>query len=234
MKVDYEPTNTDEQSEIDEESSLDSGNRKLGIIAGAVVLLIGAAIAFVPAENRERIANGQMPSFELMGASVVGTREADAPTETPAATEAPATDAAEAVTPKTPPKPTAKGKLTAAPEASSSQAVAEVATVAEPEPVAAPEPAAPVVEEAPRTITLAGRVLDENGRPLAGATVFVKGTRKFVSTDQNGKYAVEVPAGDNTLVYGYGGYEDQELRSRSEQPMNVTLIPSENAGRRRR
>ncbi|AYA36598.1 hypothetical protein D3Y59_05715 [Hymenobacter oligotrophus] len=232
MKVDYEPTNTEEQIDVDEEASLDSGNRKLGMIAGAVVLLIGAAIAFVPAENRERIANGQMPSFELMGASVVGTRESEKPAEAPKEAEP---EAEKPVAAKALLKPTAKTKAAAIAAAASPAATDAAAPAVEPAPAPAPEPAAPAAaEEAPRTVTLAGRVLDENGRPLAGATVFVKSTRKVVSTDQNGKYSVEVPAGDNTLVYGYGGYEDQEMRSRSEQAMNVTLLPSEKAGRRRR
>ncbi|UYZ60481.1 carboxypeptidase-like regulatory domain-containing protein [Hymenobacter latericus] len=232
MKVDYEPNNTEQQADFDEEASLDSGNRKLGMIAGAVVLMIGAAIAFVPAENRERIANGQMPSFELMGASVVGTREAEKPAEAPKAeTEE---EADKAVASKTPLKPVVRPKTAAVAAQPGAPATEVAAPAVEAEPVAAPEPAAPVVEEAPRTVTLAGRVLDENGRPLAGATVYVKATRKVVSTDQNGKYAVEVPAGDNTLVYGYGGYEDQEMRSRSDQAMNVTLVPSEKSTRRRR
>jgi hypothetical protein len=239
MKVDYEPNPTEEQLD-NEEASLESGNRKLGIIAGAVVLLLGAAIAFVPAENRERIANGQMPSFELVGASVVGTREAEAaaPAETTASTEAAAAENKEVKT-----SPDAKAakptKVTAvaatnAPEAANVAANTPAVQASEPEaPVTLPE-SAPAVEEAPRNVTITGRVLDENGRALAGATVFVKGTRKFASTDQNGKYTVEAPAGDNTLVYGYGGYEDQEMRARDGQALNVTLIPSQDKRRGRR
>ena len=95
-------------------------------------------------------------------------------------------------------------------------------------------PAAPEAPAAPANVTLSGRILDENGRPLAGATVLVKGSRKGTGTDANGNYSIEVPAGENALVYGYGGYQDQEVRTRGAQPVNVTLLPSENGKRRRR
>ncbi|OON70198.1 carboxypeptidase-like regulatory domain-containing protein [Hymenobacter sp. CRA2] len=228
MSDNYQPVLPDEQVDNDE-ASLDSGNKKLGLIAGAAVLLIGAAIAFVPAENRQRIANGQMPTFELTGASVVASR----PTEEAApAPEAAAADKA------------AKAPVAARPmmQPASARAAAPAAAAAEPvamaEPAAASEeptaPAAPAAEEAPRNVTLNGRVLDENGKPLAGATVFVKGTNKIASTDQNGNYSVEAPAGDNSLVYGYGGYQDQEVRTRGSQAGNVTLLPSDNGRRGRR
>ncbi|KAA9339605.1 hypothetical protein F0P96_03050 [Hymenobacter busanensis] len=230
MSADYEPTNTDEQLH-DEEESLDSGNRKLAIIAGAVLLLGGLAFAFAPAENRQRIANGQMPTFELMEANVVGTREAE---EEPTATETPAQATASAATPVAQPVAVRPAPRTTrpAPVDNAQPSTPEVAAAPAPEPVAAAP--APAVEEAPRNVTMSGRVLDENGKPLAGATIFVKGTRKFASTDQNGNYSVEVPAGENSLVYGYGGYEDQEVRARSGQPSNVTLIPSETGRRRKR
>ncbi|GAB2968440.1 hypothetical protein GCM10027048_44130 [Hymenobacter coalescens] len=233
MSDNYETVTTDEPTETDADS-LDSGNRKLGLIAGGVLLLLGVAMAFGPEANRQRIANGQMPSFELAGASVVGeraTEEAAAPVATPATEEASVDkDAAKAT------KATPRTTTTATASTATNNAAVAAAPVAEE--TAAPEPAtpaaAPAVEEAPRTVVFSGRVLDENGQPLAGATVFVKGTRKFASTDQNGNYSVEAPAGDNSLVYGYGGYQDQEMRASGGQKNNVTLIPSETSKRKRR
>jgi hypothetical protein len=62
----------------------------------------------------------------------------------------------------------------------------------------------------------------------------LKGSRKGTSTDANGNYTLEVPNGENNLHYGYGGYEDQEMRIKGSQNGNVTLIPSEKSGRRGR
>ena len=99
-------------------------------------------------------------------------------------------------------------------------------------PVAVAAPAAPASElaapapAAPATRTQAGRVLDENGRPLVGATVLLRGSAKGTSTDASGSYTLEVPAGENTFLIGYGGYEDETASSRDGQPLNVTLLPS--------
>ena len=54
-----------------------------------------------------------------------------------------------------------------------------------------------------RTILLHGRILNEKGQPLAGATVLQKGTAYGTSTDANGNYSLRVPAGSQTtLQYG--------------------------------
>ena len=59
-------------------------------------------------------------------------------------------------------------------------------------------------------VKVIGKVTDENGSPLAGASVNVKGSAKGVSTNATGEYALTVP--DNaTLVVSYVGYEAKEV-----------------------
>ena len=58
--------------------------------------------------------------------------------------------------------------------------------------------------------TVGGQVLDENGEPVIGATVTVKGTKTAVVTDIDGKFSFKVPAG-STLVVTYLGYADKEV-----------------------
>ena len=72
--------------------------------------------------------------------------------------------------------------------------------------------------------TVQGYIRDDQGRPLAGATVLVKGTQRGTSTDATGQYVLEVAAG-STLQFGYAGYTDQ-LRSATLGSMNVVLQPS--------
>jgi len=109
------------------------------------------------------------------------------------------------------------------------------ATGARPKAVPAVAPAAlkPVAEPAKvtptRMLTQAGRVLDESGQPLVGATVILRGTTKGTSTDATGGYSLQVPAGDNTLVVGYGGYEDEIATTHNAQPLTVTLLPKASA-----
>jgi hypothetical protein len=75
------------------------------------------------------------------------------------------------------------------------------------------------------TRTQSGRVIDEAGQPLVGATVLLKGTAKGASTDADGNYSLEVPLGTNTFIFGYGGYQDEVAESHDGQPLTVTLLP---------
>ena len=77
--------------------------------------------------------------------------------------------------------------------------------------VGAPSEKAPFnkVEQANEK-TVGGQVLDENGEPVIGATVTVKGTKTAVVTDIDGKFSFKVPAG-STLVVTYLGYADKEV-----------------------
>jgi hypothetical protein len=67
-----------------------------------------------------------------------------------------------------------------------------------------------------RTMLLHGRILNEKGQPMAGATVMHKGTSNVTSTDADGNYSLRVPANSRaTLQYGYGGYTEQEMQASS-------------------
>jgi len=77
---------------------------------------------------------------------------------------------------------------------------------------------------------VAGRILDENGRPLIGATVLDRTTGRGVSTDAQGHYLLAVPANQlSTLRVGYGGYADSDLQINVQKysMQNVTLLPTE-------
>ncbi len=64
---------------------------------------------------------------------------------------------------------------------------------------------------------------------MVGATVLLRGSGKGTSTDANGHYELEAPAGDNSLQFGYGGYNDEEVRTRNAQPLSGTLTPTPGA-----
>ena len=166
---------------------------------------------------------GHTPEAATAGAAPAAPPLTTAPAApVPAATPAPAAEATAPVA--APSQETVKAKPVKALRAP--QPVAEeapAAAVAEEAP-AAPEPVA--APAAPATRTQAGRVLDENGRPLVGATVMLRGSTKGTSTDASGSYSLEVPSGDNTFVVGYGGYEDETASSHDGQPLNVTLLPT--------
>jgi len=81
------------------------------------------------------------------------------------------------------------------------------------------------VASATRTVVVHGRVLNEKGKPLVGATILRKGTSVGTSTDATGSYALRVPADAAvTLQYGYGGYTEQELSARQAGTLSAVAL----------
>ena len=65
--------------------------------------------------------------------------------------------------------------------------------------------------------TITGVVKDVNGAPLMGVSVALQGTTRGVSTDRNGKFALNIPSTGGTLVISYVGMKSQEIKL---TPMN--------------
>lgn len=75
---------------------------------------------------------------------------------------------------------------------------------------------------AQRSIT--GKVSDESGEPLIGASVLVKGTTTGTVTELDGSYRLEAPSGSNVvLVFSYTGYNPREVALGASNVMDVTL-----------
>lgn len=92
-------------------------------------------------------------------------------------------------------------------------------------PVAAKEAAATTLASASLT-TVKGRILDENGHPLIGATILDKQNGRGVSTDAQGDYSLTVPANQAAqLQFGYGGYTEELVQVKGRGVQNVTLLP---------
>jgi TonB-linked SusC/RagA family outer membrane protein len=57
--------------------------------------------------------------------------------------------------------------------------------------------------------TVSGSIKDSNGQPLIGAGILVQGTDVGTVSDIDGMFSVNVPAGKNTLVISYVGYDEK-------------------------
>lgn len=68
-----------------------------------------------------------------------------------------------------------------------------------------------------------GTVSDEKGTALPGATVAVKGTQLGTTTDANGAFAINLPAGSSVLVVSYIGMKTQEVVVGDRTTLNVVL-----------
>ncbi|MDX1666670.1 MAG: SusC/RagA family TonB-linked outer membrane protein, partial [Saprospiraceae bacterium] len=71
--------------------------------------------------------------------------------------------------------------------------------------------------------TVSGNVMDEDGEPLIGATVQVKGTTVGAVTDIDGSYSLTVPAGRETLVFSYTGFRSVEVELGASDVVDITL-----------
>lgn len=71
--------------------------------------------------------------------------------------------------------------------------------------------------------TIWGKVIDQYGDPLPGATVRVKGTKRGATTDTDGNYSVKVPSLEAVvLLYTFVGMQSKEVKPTSPN-VNVTL-----------
>lgn len=68
-----------------------------------------------------------------------------------------------------------------------------------------------------------GKVVGENGDPIPGVTVVVKGTTVGTITDMDGKFNLNIPANAQTLSVSFVGMTPQELPIGSQTEFNVTL-----------
>ncbi len=70
---------------------------------------------------------------------------------------------------------------------------------------------------------LTGKVTDQNGEALPGATVMVKGTTQGTITDADGNYSLSNVPDNATLVFSFVGMKTQELVVGSQTTINVQM-----------
>lgn len=76
-----------------------------------------------------------------------------------------------------------------------------------------------------QTKTVTGTVADEDGLPLPGVNVVVKGTTSGTTTDFDGKYTIEADQGE-MLEFSFLGFETLEKEVGSSSVMNIKMTTS--------
>ncbi|MBQ2210885.1 MAG: TonB-dependent receptor [Prevotella sp.] len=89
---------------------------------------------------------------------------------------------------------------------------------------ACPVPAMASVTQ--QTIKVSGQVVDQDGQPLIGATVKVKGAKGGSVTDFDGNFQIDAPA-NATLVVSYVGYKDREIAVRGRAILEPIQLASD-------
>lgn len=72
--------------------------------------------------------------------------------------------------------------------------------------------------------TVEGKVTDENGLPLPGATVIEQGTDNGATTDFEGNYLILVSE-DSSLEFSFVGYQSQVIAVGDQDKINMILRP---------
>ncbi len=71
--------------------------------------------------------------------------------------------------------------------------------------------------------TITGKVTDENGEPLPGVSIVIKGTTNGTVTNVDGIYTISNIPENTTLVFSFVGMITQEIEVGDQSSVNVTL-----------
>ena len=77
----------------------------------------------------------------------------------------------------------------------------------------------------PPPVDLKGKVTNEQGEPLVGATVLIKGSKIGTKTDANGNFSLDVKP-NSTLIISYVGFETIEVKVDNRSAISIQLVPS--------
>ena len=76
---------------------------------------------------------------------------------------------------------------------------------------------------------VSGKVTDETGKPVQGATVQVKGTTIATATIADGSYSLMAPSGSSRLVVSSIGFEALEVAINNKTEVNISITSSASA-----
>lgn len=80
-----------------------------------------------------------------------------------------------------------------------------------------------LLEELMSDITIKGKVTDEQGLPLPGATVLVKNSKIATNTDFDGNFEIKIAEDESVLVISYVGYITQEVKVSKSDNLKIIL-----------
>ncbi|MBO0947910.1 SusC/RagA family TonB-linked outer membrane protein [Fibrella forsythiae] len=70
---------------------------------------------------------------------------------------------------------------------------------------------------------ITGTVVDAKGEPIPGVNVLIKGTKTGTISDVKGTFRLNLPTGNETLIFSYIGFKTQELPVNGQRVLTITL-----------
>ncbi len=72
-------------------------------------------------------------------------------------------------------------------------------------------------------VDVTGKITDEDGQPLPGASILIKGTSKGTTSDLDGNYSLTVPE-NSTMVVSFIGYITQEITVEKKTVIDIAMV----------
>ncbi len=73
--------------------------------------------------------------------------------------------------------------------------------------------------------TITGKVTDDKGAPVQGASILIKNSTQGTSTDIEGNFSFSVPSSATTLTVSFIGFATQEVSITGQTNVSVTILP---------
>lgn len=73
---------------------------------------------------------------------------------------------------------------------------------------------------------ITGRVTDESDMAIQGVSINIEGTANGTTTDNNGRFSIDVPA-QGVLIFSYVGYVTQQISVNGQSVINIKLLKQE-------
>jgi TonB-linked SusC/RagA family outer membrane protein len=74
------------------------------------------------------------------------------------------------------------------------------------------------------SVEITGTVTNQKGEPLAGVTVYIKGTKKGSTTDEQGNFKITIPGDENSILeFSFVGYQTQSLPVNKQTTFRIVM-----------
>ncbi len=74
-----------------------------------------------------------------------------------------------------------------------------------------------------------GKIINQNGDPISGASILIKGKQIGTISDSEGNYEIRLDEENETLIFTMVGFEKQEIKVEDKTEINIKLKADKNA-----
>ena len=76
-----------------------------------------------------------------------------------------------------------------------------------------------------QSVRVSGTIIDDTGQAVPGVSVLEKGTANGTTSDNDGKYTINVGSANSTLVFSFIGYKSKEVPVNNQSSIDVSMDP---------